>query len=369
MLKALFPIESFHLGAGHSETRGALLRQARVGHPSFFGRYFHLCIPQDDIPQADLLKLVAAIGDPPQFRQLLEEFDKQGLAWEALKRLEAHKDKFKVADAEAVAVVLCDVADAMVGNYVDCGWTDFAAMSCLVIGSHLDMQPTSGGRFRVLKEVFEGTNGIYLPAKLLTVEAEREGQYTRKEQQRGASRDERRVLTRKQLAELSQLCIQAFERAAASDGLRCHSRLKEILNWWLRWSTPSDAAKVYFRSLVSSDDGLALLLRQYLGGRLREDGHWDLVDTLYDSALADLEQFMPADEINRRVEEFSSKQVAEAHSRLCSVFMEQYQEHVRNRGMLPGAAPEPSRSATGTEDLAASSPCDDDDASPPFPVQ
>lgn len=120
VLKTLFPMESFVLGLRTPEKLGRLIKHARVGHPGFFGRYFHLCIPQGDIPQTALRKLLEAISKPTDFKQLLVEFDKQHLALEAMSRLSAHADRFKVTDTENIAVALCDVSDELVGNYGDC---------------------------------------------------------------------------------------------------------------------------------------------------------------------------------------------------------------------------------------------------------
>ena len=365
VLKSLFPMESFVLGLRTPEKLGRLLKQARVGHPAFFGRYFHLCIPQGDIPQTELLRLLKAISKPTEFKRLLAEFDKQHLALEALSRSSAHADKFNVTDAEHIAVALCDVADAFVGNYGDCWWTGYAAMSCLLIEAHLDMLPTSDERFTILKTAFERTTGVYLPAKLLTREGSRESEYMKKDAPRGVSRDQGHVLTRPQLDELGKLCIKAFKRAAASDSLKRHPQLKDILGWWLHWSRPSDAAKVYFRKLVATVDGLAFLLEQYLGGKLSEDAHRKWVERLYDSGLSDFEQFMPVDEIMRRVEEVSKKQISELHAKLCSVFMDVYREHVRNRGMFPVAEPEQTGAATHVEPTPPSATPADDPAEQP----
>jgi hypothetical protein len=175
-------------------------------------------------------------------------------------------------------------------------WTGYAAMSSLLIEAHLDMLPTSDERFRVLKAAFEWTTGVYLPAKLVTREASRESEYVKKDEPRGVSRDQGHVLTRPQLDELAKLCIKAFERAAASDS-KSHSQLKDILDWWNRWSRSSGAAKDYFRKMVATDDGLLTLLVQYFGGKLSDDEQQKSVDRLFDRGLTDFEQFMPVDEV------------------------------------------------------------------------
>lgn len=43
VLECLFPIESFAFGMRSPDKLTRMQKQARVGHPAFFGRYFHLC--------------------------------------------------------------------------------------------------------------------------------------------------------------------------------------------------------------------------------------------------------------------------------------------------------------------------------------
>lgn len=209
-------------------------------------------------------------------------------------------------------------------------------MSCLLIEAHLDILPASDDRFRVLKAAFERTTGVYLSAKLLTREGSRANAYNQRDAPRGVSRDQGRVLTRPQLDALGKLCIEAFERAAASDSLKKHSQLKDILGMWLRWSSHSDAPKAYFRELVAKDDGLIPLLEQYLGGKLSEDEHRRLIERLYDSGLNEIEQFMPVAEVKLRVEELAQNRPSEHVIKLCNAFMDVFDEHLRNSAAFPG---------------------------------
>lgn len=331
VLHLLFPMESFLISLRTSEHLGKLFKLARVGHPAFYARYFHLCIPQGDIPQAKLVELLGAIGQPRKFRRLLAKFEKQKLALEALTRLLSHSDTFQVANTVCIALALCDVADEFVSSYKDCWWTGYAATSCLLIEVHLNMLTSSDERFELLKVIFERTSGVYLPALLLTRLGSAENEYARKDLPRGVSRDQAKVLTRPQLDELGTLCIKAFERMAASGKLKNHLKLREILLWWTRWIPTSDGPKGYFREMVASDDGLIKILGQFLGGKLENDPNRQFVERMFDPGLSELEQFMPAEQIARRVEEFSKRRMPAASARLCAVFNKIYVEHQQSR--------------------------------------
>ena len=339
VLKSLFPIESFALGLRTPEKLGRLQKQARVGHPAFFGRYFHLCVPQGDIPQTEVLKLLSATANTVEFKRLLVECDKQQLALEALTRLSAYADRFEASHAGHISAALFDEGDNLVGRYGESLWEGFSAIACYLIEAHLDNLSSGSARFAVLKSAFEATNGIYLPACLLRREGSRANEYTKKDKPRGITREEVGVLENAQIDELARICIHYFEQAAESGSLQSHAKLQDILGWWLQWSRTSDAAKVYFRKLVATDAGLLTLLEQYLGGKLSDDAHQKFVDRLFDRGLTDFEQFMPADEVKGRVEEVSKGKLSELHSRLCRVFMDVYTEHMRNRAAFPAGTP------------------------------
>lgn len=339
VIESLFPLQSFLLGLRSPDKLPLMQQQSRISHPAFFGRYFHLCIPQGDIPQTQLLKLLKAISKPIEFKRILAEFDKQRLALEALTRLSAHADRFDPRHTGQIAGALFDDCDLMVGYYSDSLWAGFTAMACVLIEAHLDKLASSADRFGVLKAAFEATKGIYLPASLLRREGSRANEYDKKWKSRGFSKDERGVLENEQLKELAQICTRHFGEIAESGALKKHPKLNDILEWWLHWSRPSDAAKVYFRKLVATDDGLAVLLEQYLGGKLSEDEHQKFIERLYNRGLSDFEQFMPVDEVKARVEDLAKKQPSDYVAKLCSVFMDVYEEHVRNKTAFPEATP------------------------------
>ena len=231
VLKSLFPIESFALGLRTPEKLGRLQKQARVGHPAFFGRYFHLCVPQGDIPQTEILKLLSATANPVEFKRLLLECDKQHLALEALTRFSAYTDRFEVSNAGHISAALFDEGDKLVGRYGDSLWEGFSATACYLIEAHLEKLSSGSARFAVLKSAFERTPGIYLPAYLLRREGSRANEYVKKDQPRGFSREEMGVLENAQLDELARICIQHFEQAAESGSLQSHAKLQDILVW------------------------------------------------------------------------------------------------------------------------------------------
>jgi hypothetical protein len=242
------------------------------------------------------------------------------------------------------------VIDAMKQDQAKC-----PSIGCLLIEGHLNKLPTGSERFLVLQASFDETNGIYLPACLLRSEGSRGKEHQKDYEPRGISREQRGVLTEEQLNVLGRICLRHFEQAATSGVLQTHPKLQEVLAWWLRWSAPSDAAKVYFRKLVATDEGLLTLFEQYLGRKLSDDrpsflGHLD------DISLSEFGEFMSVDEINARVAEVARNPLSARQKKLCTLFMEIYAELLRMRSVLaatvsptPGVATAPAQPEPSTD--------------------
>ena len=335
LLKDLFPIEVFEVMSQTRETMARFQKQARVCHPAFYGRYFHLCLPGGDIPQTQVLSLLRAMGDQAEFTRLLLECDQQHLAFEALNRLLAYTDQFEAGNAARISAALFSEGDRLVGRYRGDYFEGLSARACDLIEAHLDKLPAGPNRFGALRASYEGTKGVCLPARLLCRERARANKHDKEYEDRGISREQRNVLTNEQLDQLASICVTNFENAAESGSLQSNPRLEEILGWWLGWSKSPASVKAYFQKLVATDEGLLILLEQFLSGKLSDDDQRKMVESLYPKGLTEFEQFMSVEEIRRRVEEVREKQLSERHARLCMVFMDVYAEGVRNRTAFP----------------------------------
>lgn len=340
VLRSLFPVETFTLEDGGTGKIARFQRESRVGHPGFFGRYFHFCIPQGDLPQTLLQRLLGAASDSAEFKKILAEVDQQHLALEALTRLCAHRQEFDAANAGPIAVALFDLGDHLVGRYSEDWEQGLAAISFYLIEAHLQRLSTRDERFATLKRSFLQTGGIYVPAWLLWRQISLAEDHIQNHEPRGITRDQRGILEKAQLDELVVLCVKTFEKAAASGNLKRHPKLREVLAWWLQWSRASSTPHAYFRELAGTDDGVTILLEQYLGERLSDDSRRQFLQSMYDRGLNGMDRFIPIEEVKGRVENLAKKPGSERVVQLCTAFLELFREHERNKGDFRERAPE-----------------------------
>jgi predicted KAP-like P-loop ATPase len=335
VLKALFPIQTFPLGSDRTEALSRIQKQTRVCHPAFFARYFHLCLPQGDVLQKEILELLNSIGTPGQFRSVLNRLDERRLALEALRRLTSYSNEFEGGNFSAIASALFDEGDRLISRYSTQFFEGLPATTYRLIKAHLDKVGDACARFTKLKSAFETSKGVYLPGYVLNREKQRAADHDKNYAPSNISREQRFVLSDEQLSELAQICIGKFAAAATADLLAANAGLPDILVWWLRWSSSSSAISDFFRKMVQSDDGLLRLLEHYLGRKLDQKGQ----PVVYEVGLTDFEQFVPVEEVKARVDNLVKTDLSRRADELCRVFLETYQEHVKARSAFPKNTP------------------------------
>jgi predicted KAP-like P-loop ATPase len=115
ILKQLFPrIEwvfgGSHYGAGIDEQ---WFRNLRVCHPKLFDRYFHLTIPEGEISQADLDRILSLVSERDELVTEFRVLNQRGLLSVTLDRLEAYKEKINLQYAVPFVTALFDIGDEL----------------------------------------------------------------------------------------------------------------------------------------------------------------------------------------------------------------------------------------------------------------
>ena len=87
------------------------LRGLRICHPEVFERYFSFGIPDGDVPQSFIKKLIDVSGDTSQLKELLLELDDHEKIAATLQRLRVFAKDIPFANAKTCLLYTSDAAD------------------------------------------------------------------------------------------------------------------------------------------------------------------------------------------------------------------------------------------------------------------
>lgn len=313
ILKQLFPpaqwvFGGFGYGPGFEEE---WYRDLRVCHSDVFDRYFHLTIPEGDISQAELDRLLSLLSDREGLVAEFRALGQRGLLSVTLDRLEAYKEKIGLQHAVPFITALYDIGDELPDKP-----TGFFSIGpdvhvVQIIHWYLKQEKDSAERSRLLKEAMKTSSGIYLPVKNTSFEDHREA-----ESQRDSDSF---LVTEADIKDIQQICIEKIQQAAKSGALKIHSKMTYILSRWWEWASPEEPRK-WIEGLIESEDGLLAFLTSFLQ-RSTPQGAEDYVTRIsWDIHLKDLENFVSAEVLENKIRTLSLENLGEKEQRAVSAF-------------------------------------------------
>jgi predicted KAP-like P-loop ATPase len=264
-LKLLFPPAEWalvvpggmHYGPDFSEQ---WFRELRVCSEDVFDRYFHLAIPQGDLPQAVLERILSRVSDRVALRNELKSLAEQGLLEVSLDRLEAYKQTIDLAHAEPFITALFDIGDGLRQDMAGMFEMSPAQHAERIIYWYLKQEENPVVRGTVLHHAIEATDGLSLPTgvvSLLELMAE------------GKDREKDEFVPADTLKELKDLCVAKFNAAAANGSLFGHPHVSSVLYRLRDWAGV-DAPKAFCEDFVRSPAGALRLLKSFM---VRATGH------------------------------------------------------------------------------------------------
>lgn len=295
MIKQLFPpAEWVFGGTGYgSGFEERWFREQRACHPDVFDRYFHLTIPQGDISQAELDRILSLVGDREGLVAELRSLNEHQLLGIALDRLEAYKEKLDINHAVPFITALFDIGDEFPEERggVFSSWFSAEMHASRIIHWFLKKEQDPGKRGQILKEAMRASSGLYLPIMIVLHEAT--------EEKRKKDPDAY-LVTDADLKELQQICLQKIEETASSGKLVKHPHVAGILYRWREWGTP-EKPKQWAQKLIESTDGVIAFLTaclsrstsQGIGDYVSEE-HWRI-------NLKTVEEFVSVDALEKIV--------------------------------------------------------------------
>lgn len=312
IVKKLFPpVEWVFNGPvyGHDFTQ-VWFGDLRLCHPDVFERYFYLAIPEGDISQAELDRVLSLVGNREGLVIEFRALNKRSLLGVALDRLEAYKQKIDIQHAVSFITALFDIGDELPedrGGFFSISSDRHASR---IIYWYLKQEMDIGKRGAILKEAMEATTGLYLPVRIASLEGD--------EEKRKKDPDVFYV-NDADLGELHQICVKKMERAADSGVLASHPKMLSILNRWHKWVSP-DKPRQWVERLVESHEGTLSFLTACLYrsmshgmGDYVSQEHWEI-------NLKNFEDFVSVDAVEKKLAELSVEDLSDKEQKAVKAF-------------------------------------------------
>ena len=311
ILKELFPPAAWAFGGQtYSGFEDQWLRELRVCHPDVFDRYFLLAIPQQDVSQADLDRLLAHAGNRDRVVEELKAFEQRGLLRVALERLEAYKQEIDLAHAVPFVTALFDVGDSLSDEPDEFFGISPAMHAVRIVHWYVKKEPDARKRGRILKDAVGATSGLFLPVMKVSLEDAREG---------GERDPDAYAVEAADLSELKALCVEKIREAAESGVLRSHPRLKYVLYRWREWASREEVAK-WINQMIETNEGLLDFLQRSLHkSRSLGTGEY-LMREKVELRLKEIEDFLPVEAVESRVAEVDEAELTEEQRQAVDAF-------------------------------------------------
>lgn len=232
-------------------------RTCRICSSEIFDRYFILDIPEGEIAQFEVERILEATKNKEQFAQEMDKFLKEGRIRKLLEKLEDYTDKFDLENAPNIIEPLLNITDELpteerVG-FFDIG-SDMRIMR--IIYHYLKRIDDKSKRSSILKEAIKNSKALYGCVQKVSIEIQ------------GIEKksDYERIILENQADEFKKLCVDKIKEFQKSNKLRGSSQLAYILYRWRDWGDKKDIQS-FIAELIKDDESLIILLKNFLSRR------------------------------------------------------------------------------------------------------
>ncbi len=294
IVRQLFPSAAWAFGGpGYGgDIAERWFRDLQVCSAERFDRYFGLAVPEGDVPQATIERLLALAGDRAELRTELRALGTQGLLDTVMTRLDSYKEEISLEHARQFVPAMFDIGEQLPkerdGMFEIPPWMH----PCRIVYWYLRREKNLEARLAILREAIEATDGLSVPLRFVALEEQAA-------QKQGEGREV--LVTDAGLQELKALCVQKIERAAEQGRLRGNPDLRSILYRWKDWAGEA-APRALCQKIATTREGALALVTGFLlrstshgfGDHVGRE-HWFI-------RLGDLELFIPWETVERSLE-------------------------------------------------------------------
>ncbi len=312
IIKQLFPPAEWIFGGSHysSDFEEEWYRDLRVCHIDVFDRYFHFTIPEGDISQADIDRILSLTGNREELVTEFKSLSRRGLLVVALNRLEAYKERINLHHAVPFITALMDIGDELPEEVVGFFSIGTDMHISRIIHWNLKQEKDVKKRGDILKKAMKETIGLYIPVMKTSIEDSK--------QERQKAPDSFAV-NEDDLKDLINICVEKITRATESGALICHPKMEYILYHWREWTSPEEPKKWVAR-LIETQAGLLSFLSSFLS-QTKSHGMGDHVyRTHWRISLESIENFISADRLAEKIKALKNESLAEKEQIAVSTF-------------------------------------------------
>ena len=297
IIKQLFPLVEWMFGGNHysGDFLDQWYRELRLCHPDVFDRYFFLTIPQGDISQTDLDRVLCSLGDAERATAEFIALKQRGLLEVALQRLEFYKQKIDIAYAVPFITALFTIGEELSPSSGGMWEIDSFTHVIRIIHWYLATEPDEQQRTHIISDAVQASLGFSVPIGFIDRESDD---------------NKNALLDKSHIPMLKELCVEKI-RVAAQDGrLSSSQEMEAVLYRWQQWSSVEEPKK-WVASLIQTDEGLLAFLRAFVKpapsftiGSLFVHQNWQI-------RLSTIEIFVNADLVRTRVKEIDATSLSE----------------------------------------------------------
>jgi len=310
LLKILYP----SLGTFGSPGEQAE-RELRACSGKLFDRYFQLTVPEGEISQQHLERVIGRLGDRGELYGEFRRLHQQGLMVALVERLEALKETLDLQHAQAFVTALFDIGDELPLHREQMFEMEPNMHAARVVYWYLRREEDEEHREAILREAIQETKGLYLPCMLVGLEAQRDPASD------GEGRS--RLVRPARLKEFQRICAGKVAGAATGE-LADNPHLGSLLYYWADRGDNQASVRTWVDELIGTPAGTLKLLAGLVQRGFSSGGVTRRHDYL---SLKRLEQFADPEAIDRGMAGVQPEALGEAER----VVLRSFQRSLRRR--------------------------------------
>ena len=313
-VKGLF--DNMHYG---SDFQSRWERERRICATEIFDRYFLLDVPEGELAQFEIEKIIHESNDRVSLKQLLEGYIADNRIKTVLGTLENYTDNFDLKNAEQIVTALFDISDNLPEDrvtFVDVG-IDMHLMR--IIYHYLKRFKNAKKSSEVLEKAIKETSGLSGVIDKLSVEiggVEKESHYER-------------LIERNDVEKFKNLCVEKIKAYKASPVLLRSNHLAHILFRWRDWGDKEEV-KEFVKGLIEPDEGLVFLIQAFLSKSYRHSMGDYVGRTISKINYKSLAEFVELDQIKQRLEKIDTSKLSPEGKKAVELFLKDYDRKDKN---------------------------------------